>query len=179
MNQSEAESAINSNENLIELQEHHDIFFASLNLILHMLAEFNYENAIKLLNAFQTQKITADKKSTIIKKVFMTLDTQLILLKTRSDELFNIISTVSDKRVKLTIIPAIDIGNVWHLFSPEQQTEMWHYLTHMYINSLYMSNPDLANQDAPTISLLQELVANITPKALVLEKYFTIFPSSE
>jgi hypothetical protein len=167
------------NKSLLTMQEYHDRFFASILLILDILKQYNYANAIKMIDAIHNEKINMEKKTSIIKKVYNSLLSNIELVKSRNEDLFYIMSNVDNQQVKLTIIPAIDIGLIWPNISEDNKVLFWQYLIYAYIHSYLMINMVEDNQDDLIKNLEPELVSGLITSNFLFDKYFSVFPDSK
>lgn len=135
--------------NIVAIHENHDLFIVSLILLLDIIKrKTDLTNANKLIEDLIEERIDVDRKSSIIKKVFMLIDIYFDLLKTNDNKLFSLYSKQNNKVIKITIIPNIDIDSIWNKLDTESQSKIWSYLKYMYIFSSHMvinSGNNIAN----------------------------------
>lgn len=172
------------------MQTYHDTFIASTLLLLKLLSGSTKksvsENSTKLMEAFLHKDIDVEKEGTIIKKVYLVLNENSNTLKAKDSSLFNLKKkdTQTNKIVKITIVPAIDIGASWTTLNDEQQQKIWNYLTLMYTASVRMvcsansTNFDLEGfNELDTKTLMDEYWTEFpdTKNALLIKKEFDPF----
>lgn len=165
---------------IITMQENHDLFIASLMLLLDILeSKTNYANASKLLKELNESKIDIDRKSSIIKKVFMLVDIYYDLLKSQDKKLFNLYTKQNNKIVKVTVIPSIDVGAVWDKLEDDDQNKIWEYLKYMYISSSYMVNASGNDNDVVNINKANELnLTLIGNEKEIYDQFWKKFPNN-
>ena len=166
------------NKKIIALQENHDLFISSLMLLLDILCKQNYTNAFKLLKELDT-KIDIDRKSSIIKKVFMLIDIYFDLLKSNDTKLFNLYTKQNGKILKVTVIPGIDINVVWNKLNADDHNKIWQYLKCMYIASSSMVNNSGNENNIVNLEKINELKSqlNIQNKQ-IYDEFWNKFPKN-
>ena len=166
---------------IMVMQEYHDLFIASLMLLLNIL-NGHLENANKLQNALEAGKIDTDKKGLIIRKVYSVLDANFDLLENSDLQLFNLYGKQSSKDVKVTIIPAIDIGSIWQKLSLDDQKKIWKYLKCMYISTVHMMNTvgddDNNNNNNNSNARIDKLRNTLSGENNVSIEFWEQFPQS-
>ena len=129
---------------LENMQKYRDTFIATLVLLLSELYKNGKknvcENSKKLLDAIISKTVTTENEGNIIKKVYITLSSNVNLLKNKDIKIFKLKKKKNNKQVKITVIPAIDIGASWNLLDFETQEKIWLYMKALYINSTRMIN---------------------------------------
>ena len=126
-----------SDAKLVLMQESHDLFMGSLLLVLDILSKAQYANATKLAGALGENQLDINKKTAIISKTFSILTSKFSLLKDSSSELFNLFGKSSEnKTVKITVIPAIDIGSVWAKLDKTECDNIWAYLKCIFVGGM-------------------------------------------
>lgn len=159
----------------------HDNFVVSLLLLLNKLSEKGktsvVENSKKMTEAILKKELDVDKKGLIIKKVNTILNQNFELLLNRDAALFSLRELKNDKSVKITLIPAIDIGNSWDIFDDIEKNELWTLIDSLYINSVYIFS---IIQEIKTIpNNLIEYITNfkkINTDKSFYDKFFVTYP---
>ena len=121
---------------VLNVHQNYDLFMASLLVILDLLRSKNYKNAETLITQLLNDEM--DRKTSIIKKVYMFLDVYYDLLKSNNVKLFDLYTKKIEKVVKVTIIPGVDIGSVWKKLDETEQATLWSALKQMYVASSLM-----------------------------------------
>ena len=160
----QSESISVNDKRILAMQENHDLFIASLMLLLDILNNTNYQNATKLLQEFNDTKINIERKGSIIKKVFMLVNIYFDLLKSEDTKIFNLYTKYNAKVVKVTVIPGIDIGTVWDKLETTDQNKVWKYLKYMYISSSQMVNESGNENDVVNLDKVNDLRSTLTSK---------------
>lgn len=167
-------------KNMMSMQQNHDLFIASLVLILDVLKNAGDSNATKLFDALMNSTIEMTRKGVIIKKVFMLLDTYYDLLKSNDTKLFNLFTKHENRTVKVTIIPAVDIGSVWSKLEEQDQRKIWFNLKYMYIQSSQMINISGNDNNITNNERIKELSDTLTePRKTVVSDFSARFPDSD
>ena len=165
----------------ISMQKYHDKFIVSLILILHELSHDGKDtvrdNSKKMLDAILNKTITTENEGNIIKKVYSVLTSNVNYLKDRSTKLFNMKDRTNDKTVKITIIPAIDIGASWNLIDETVQDKIWIYLNSLYVNSTMMINCVNTPDGTNNVSCVDFFMENLNEDGIIKE-FWVKYPDS-
>lgn len=137
----------------LSMEDHKDIFFANLSLLLSTFCSHEYvantnahkdsTNSQKLLDIILSKNgsdIVDELQSDIIKKVYQTIYKNYDMLLKRNTDLFTLKDHKNGKNVKVTIIPAIVLSNMWDTLASDEQVSVWNNLSLMFVASYYMVN---------------------------------------
>ena len=103
------------------------------------------------------------------------LSSNVNLLKNKDTKLFNLKEKWDDKLVKITIIPAIDIGASWNLLDSETQDKIWLYMKALYINSMRMISN--VNSSINTNSSIDDFLSDYKEDA-ILSDFWKSYPET-
>lgn len=111
-----------------------------------------YVNSQKYLTGIEKKQLDTNAISNIIKKVYNTITPRLGLFDKRDISVFNIVETTGDKQVKVTVLPGIDLEQVFKSTSTsEVLDQLWDNVYVLYISAsklLYFSNKDMISKES-------------------------------
>jgi len=178
------ENTTSNNSTNLSMQKYRDIFIACLIMLLDIIKTKSSNdqvrnNSSRLIDAFSDKQINIDNEGSIIKKVYMTLDANIDLLNNNNHELFCINSKINNKLVKVTIIPAIDIGKCWNNFNDDDKSNIWRYLKIMFTTSVHMVNLSCEKtlDSFPNKSFVIDFEKQYD-KYNIVEEFFEKYPNS-
>lgn len=174
-----------SSSNKITLQNSHDLFIISILLILDIIIKEMpdsqiKENANKFLNAIEKSELNTDKISNMIKKVFTTISANVNYLKNKNPKLFYLRGKSNDKNVIITIIPGIDLGEVYKVIKSNESLEssLWKYIKTIYLSSINMiSHVNETIIEGPIRTIQNELNNEINYNDIIND-FYKNFPTS-
>ena len=167
---------------LENMQKYRDTFIATLVLLLSELYKNGKKNVCdnskKLLDAIISKTVTTENEGNIIKKVYITLCSNVHLLKNKDIKIFKLKKKKNNKQVKITIIPAIDIGASWNLLEYETQEKIWLYMKALYINSTRMiNNVNNVNNVSDVNNMVDEFLSDYNEDTL-LSNFWKSYPDT-
>jgi hypothetical protein len=179
------------NSNII-LQKYHDLFNLSVGLLLDLgikntdVKSNVNKKCLRFMEVLEKKELDMDKTVNIIKKVFTIISNNLELLKNNNQELFSLNEVRDSTTVKITIIPGIDLEEVYNSITEEKNKKnMWLYLKSLYYASCKMigiSNDKnisdsiseylthLNNSNEIKINELQNLFLELYPNTTIVKK---------
>ncbi|AYV80954.1 MAG: hypothetical protein Harvfovirus11_16 [Harvfovirus sp.] len=174
---------------ILQMQESHDLFMASLMLLLDVSrncvgvsekkAVQHVAGVDKMIALVNDNGVDTEKKGALIKKVFMILDIYFDLLKTNDPKLFNLYSKHKGRAVRVTIIPGIDFGSLWDKFDAVSQERLWNYVKLMYISSSYMIGSSGNTNNVVSPEKVKSLNSDIGIKpAELYDQFWKVYPNS-
>ena len=115
-------------------------FIMNLVMLLKILSDKGYTNANKLLDAINSNSIGIEQETMFVRKVHTVLNANEKFLLNKDDALFYLKNVSNSRSIKITIIPAIDISEVWRTLSVDEQEYIWQYLRSMYDSATILMN---------------------------------------
>jgi hypothetical protein len=137
----------------------HEIFLNNIVLLLNDIIEIIptsrpvRKNADKFLDAIRNNSLSVEKISDIIKKIYTVLGANISYLKGKNNKIFTLreFSQKDIKEVKITIVPGIDLEDVYNRYGDEKRILLWVYLNRIFYASvklLHLVNPTCISNDA-------------------------------
>lgn len=166
------------------LQKYHDLFILSILLILKLIINNINDNSIVKKNAetfyqaFDNKQFEMSKISDMIKKVFTVISNNINLFKTLDSNLFSIKEIKEEKEIKITIIPGIDLEEVYTKFNADNKKMLWKYIRILYYASIKMIYTANNSMDKEILKICKSIQKNITEDELYNE-FYKIVPDSK
>lgn len=173
----DSQTNIIEDRNIIIMQESHDLFIASLVLLLDIIKKD--PSSQQLQTEILDKTIDSEKKGNIIKKVFMLLDKYYDFLNSNDVKLFNLIINRDKGIAKVAVIPGINLGSLWKKIDENGKSKIWVYLKYMYIASSDMIGASNDNNDVTSENKIKTIrdSLKISTKT-IFDDFLSKFPNS-
>lgn len=166
------------------LQSFHDTFIASMLLVLDTVRNTQTkfvkitENASKMISAFDDPTLMdIDKQSAIIKKVSSVLSANITMLANKDKNIFLLDEKKNGKTVRITLVPAIDIGCLWDDIKQPEQEKIWVYLKSLYVSSVSMF--EIINETVTEDEHKTEFTKELAQAQNIMEQFWLVYPNSK
>ena len=165
-----------------ELKKYYDLFMMSTMLVLNIVMELRDGSSVvtdskTLYDAIENMQFNMTMTSDMIKKIYIFITKNYKYVQSRDRQLFTIRDTKGVKPVKITIIPGIDIDNVYDRLSENSKKELWDYIDMLYYSSIKMLSlvKNFSDNEKKLLGMMEEKISD----EKIQNEFYTKNPDSK